>query len=227
MILRFLIRLCLFGFMMGGLYAQDNTLPQNDDSKSNLFLYDRSRQRFGAVSVSYQLPIPTGTNFIGQGFSGDQGYSANLRLFPYKQFFIAFSYGMSEFNVKDRSVVGNYNSANAEERYFALGYEFLPLKKFRFGVNASVGGRITLTNRVTNSSGNKDTGRLIVYGLNLDYELSQVISVFCQFAFKRMKTDIIVPGALSNVFEEGTYNTINIGLRFSFGRDDIFSRYFK
>jgi hypothetical protein len=206
--------------------AQKDAMQVDNQSSKFKFLYDDSRQRLGSVSLSYQMPITTGSNFIGSGFKGRNGYNFKIKVFPYKHFFIGFAEGTSQFDVVQLSILGNYTSSRIAESFFYVGYEFLPLKNVRLGVHTSIGGRIVFSNAVPNSNGNRDTGNLSSFGFNIDYEFIKNLAFFAEYAFRQMKSNILVPEALQSTFEKGTYNTINVGLRFSFGNKDLFGQFF-
>lgn len=197
-------------------------IDKNADSLKTSIFYNHSRQKLIDVSLSYQKPIATGNNFVGQGLEGENGYNFNIRLFVYKQAFIGFTYGRSQFDVIEPSILGNYTSTTIEERFLFAGYEFLPFDKIRLGLYSSFTGRLTFSNNVVNNSGNKDTGNLWSFGINLSYDFTKTISAFGDFAFRSSRTDIDAPEAFQSTFESGTYNAINFGLRFSFGKDYIF-----
>lgn len=201
---------------------------QNDnakvDAKTNKlrFLFDENRQKLGAVSFSYQIPITTGNNFIGNGFEGDQGFAFRIKFYVYKQLFIGYNTGNSRFDVVDTSVLGNYTLSRVRENFLYIGYDFLPLPKVKLGINTSVSGTVRFINSVDNTPDNQDTGSLYSFGINLEYECINNINLFAEYAFRSTNTNIEVPDELRAVFETGTYNTINIGVRFTFGDSDIF-----
>lgn len=199
-------------------------VSQNDsisDQKKLKWLYDDSRQQMGSVALSLQLPTPTGNNFVGQAFEGDAGYNFRTRLFLYQQFYVGYAFGTSNFDVIDRSVVGNYGSSRVRERYFYLGYEFLPLKNLRLGIHSSISGKATFDNTIENTSDNKDTGNLWHFGAYVDYEVLRNLSLFVNYSFNRINTNIEAPVAIQSTFETATYNTLSFGIKFGFGDKDM------
>ena len=67
------------------------------------------------------------------------------------------------------------------------------------------------------SYGNRDFGKLRNFGVTLEYEFVRNLNILLEYNWRKIKTDIRVPNELKSFFEEGTYNTLNVGLKFNFG----------
>lgn len=204
----------VFGFQLN---AQNDSISQDEKTSKVPVLYDEDRQYFGAMSLTYQSPMPYGNNFIGKGFEGNGGYNFKFQVFIFKNFFVGFSYGFSDFNTTNTELIGNYTESTVEEISGILGYEFLPLPKVRLGVNTSVFGNATLTNSIQSGYGNRDFGKLRNFGVTLEYEFVRNLNVLLEYNWRKIKSEIEVPNELKSFFEEGIYNTLNIGLKFNFG----------
>jgi len=209
-----LLSCCNFAF------AQADSTDTKEDKL--IFLFDDNRQKLGDVWLSYQIPQSVGDNFVGQSLEGKSGYNVSLRCFLFKQFFVGYTFGSSKFDVLSPSSTGNINSVSARESFFNLGYEFLPLKRLRLATHVAVIGDVKFINDIDREEDIMDTGSLSNFGFSLTYELTNHLSLFADYSFRKTKTDIEVPNELQPFFNEGTYRTINFGLRFSFGRFDAF-----
>ena len=208
----------VFGFQLN---AQNDSISQNKKNSKIPFLFDDERQYFGAMSIAYQNPMSYGDNFIGEGFEGKGGYNLKFQIYVFKNFFVGFSYGFSNFNNINTELLGNYTESTVEEISGVIGYEFIPLPKVRLGVNTSVFGNATLTNSIQPGYGNRDFGKLRNFGVTLEYEFVRNLNVLLEYNWRKIKTDIRVPNELKPFFEEGTYNTLNIGLKFNFGNEAL------
>lgn len=192
-------------------------------SSSNAMEY---RQRFGFISVGYHSPITTGDNFMGQGLEGKSGLDFKFQIYVYKQFFLGLYSGVSYFDVKDTSVVGNYKKTTLAENYFYVGYEFLPADRIRLGVLASLFGDARFKNNFFNESANvyqKDRGKHSSFGVYFNYELSSHLMVYIDYAYRTSKTDIRVAPELNDLFERGNYHSIGVGINFALGTGDLIS----
>jgi hypothetical protein len=195
------------------LQSQNDSLSQTSDVSKIKFLFDESRQYLGSVSIAYQSSIPYGENFIGKGFERDGGFSFDFSFYVFKNFFIGFNYGINEFENINRELLGNYKETEVEERYFKIGYEFLPLKRVRLGINTSIGGEATLSNKSGLGFSNRDSGKLWSYGFRLEYEIIKNANLSVAYNWRRIKTNIQTPSALVPFFDKGTYNTLNFGFK--------------
>lgn len=204
----------VFGFQLN---AQNDSINQNKKNSKIPFLFDDERQYFGAMSIAYQNPMSYGDNFIGEGFEGKGGYNFKFQIYVFKNFFVGFSYGFSNFNNINTELLGNYTESTVEEISGVIGYEFIPLPKVRLGVNTSIFGNATLTNSIQSGYGNRDFGKLRNFGVTLEYEFVRNLNILLEYNWRKIKTDIRVPNELKSFFEEGTYNTLNVGLKFNFG----------
>ncbi len=183
------------------------------------------RQRFGFISVGYHSPITTGDNFMGQGLEGESGLDFKFQIYVYKQFFLGLYTGASYFDVKDNSIVGNYNKTSLSEGYGYVGYEFLPADRLRLGVLASFYGGARFKNHYSKSRNvfQVDRGNLSSFGVYFNYELSSHLMVYIDYAYRTSKTDIKVAPELNDLFERGNYHSIGIGINFALGTGDLIS----
>lgn len=200
--------------------AQQDSLSLGGDNRKIPLLYDQSRQFTGSITTVYQLPLGYGDNFIGESLDGQDGLAFSLNLFLFKNFYLGANYGISNFDVTDKASLGNYQETQIEERYLTLGYELLPLKNIRLGLFTSLFGEATLTNEGQGVS-NRDSGKLWIYGLKLEYEIVDNLSLLLVYDWRRIKTNINVPSEISDFFQIGTYNNLSFGLKFNFGKSDI------
>jgi len=203
------------------LNAQNDSISKNTKTLKVPFLFDEERQYFGAMSLTYQSPMPYGNNFIGEEYEGKGGYNFKFQVYVFKNFFVGFSYGFSYFDTKNTQLLGNYTESSVEEISGVLGYEFVPLPKVRLGINTSIFGNATLSNSIPLGYGNKDFGKLRNFGVNLEYEFIEKLNVFVEYNWRTIKSEINVPEELASFFDKGTYKTLNIGLKFNFGNGDF------
>lgn len=203
------------------MHTQNDSVNQDNSVSKIKILYDESRQYLGSVSFSYQLPMPNGNNFIGSGIDGKDGFGFNANLFVYNNLYVGINYGINNFDVTDPESVGNYKSTQIEERYFTIGYELLPISKFRLGIYTSFGGEATLSNSIGSGFSNRDSGKLWSYGLRLEYEFMKNLNLMVAYDWRQIKSNIRVPDELEAYFEKGTYNVVNFGLKFNFGSDSL------
>lgn len=183
------------------------------------FFYDVSSQKSMAFTFSHQILSTTGNNFLGQAYDGDGGYNFSLSLFLYKNLFLRYNGGRSSFDITNTELVGNYTRSRLGERFFSLGYEFVPFNKLKVGVSASVYGTFRLQNNIENAQ-QRDSGKLRSYGFSINYEVIRNLSIYSVLDFRQLNTDIEAPIPLASFFRRGNYNTINIGVRYAVGNQD-------
>lgn len=204
-------------------YAQSDATEDNTTTSKLGFLYDNERQKSVSWSLSYQLPMPTGDNYIGQGYDGDYGFKFNTKVFVFKQLYVGYTFGINRFTVRDTNILGNYRKSRVATNVFNVGYEFLPIKKLRLGTNFGF-GYIRFKNWVNNNSSSFiDNGNLFVFGLYTAYELSDTISFFIDYSINNVNSNIDSPSTFNDFFEKGKYNTLNFGITVALGKDDVVS----
>jgi hypothetical protein len=209
------------------LFAQSSSgiRKTNDSGKSGLSEY---RQRFGAFSMGYHKPFTNGDNFMGLGLEGRSGLDFKVQVYTYKQIIIGYYFGVSFFDVKNKTILGNYEKSRLSEQFFYIGYEFLPLDKVRLGVTASIVGDANFKNRYYPEAENvyqRDHGNLNSYGLYINYEIWRHIMVYFDYSYRTSKTDIAVPSELNALFNKGNYHAFGIGLTYTIGSRDLISRF--
>lgn len=221
--LNLLIRILVVLLVFTSAYSQEELKSSATDSISNFnFLYNKARQKSVSWSLSYQLPMTTGNNYIGQGYDGEYGFVFKTKVFVYKQLYVGYAYNHSVFDVEDTSVIGNFNSSRATAHTFNFGYEFLPLNKVKLGINYGFGS-VRFRNKIGGDFEFSDTGDLQVLSFYLTYEVSKNISVFSEYGFNKVNSDISTPDSLNNFFEKGRFNTLNFGILIALGNDDVIS----
>ena len=70
-----------------------------------------------------------------------------------------------------------------------------------------------------------DSGNLSSYGLYVAYEIHSHVSLYIDYSYRSIKTNIKAPQGLESFFEKGTYNTIGFGVMFIMGKRDLVSRF--
>ncbi|WP_299108786.1 hypothetical protein [uncultured Winogradskyella sp.] len=221
------IGLCLcYSFVGVTQEDKQNDIIEDTEEKSSVFS-SKERQRYMAFSVGYQNPISSGDNFIGSALNGKSGYDLRFKLFVYKQFFLEYNNSLSYFKVGNKALVGNYRKSRFEGNFLYVGYEFLPLPDFRVGVNAALFGKTKITNSGFNLGEGiqQDSGNLSSYGLYVAYEIHSHVSLYIDYSYRSIKTNIKAPQGLESFFEKGTYNTIGFGVMFIMGKRDLVSRF--
>ena len=232
MSLHSIIRNIFFGFCLCcnavGFSQEEkqNDLDEDKTEQSSIFS-SKERQRYMAFSIGYQSPISSGDNFIGNALNGKSGYDLRFKLFVYKQFFLEYNNSLSYFKVSNKALVGNYRKSRFEGNFLYVGYEFLPLPDFRVGVNAALFGKTKITNSGFNLGEGiqQDSGNLSSYGLYVAYEIHSHVSLYIDYSYRSIKTNIKAPQGLESFFEKGTYNTVGFGVMFIMGKRDLVSRF--
>lgn len=220
------IGLCLLYSL--GSFAQEKTKDldiEQEETKSSIF-GSKERQNLFAFSVGYHQPITTGDNFIGSALKGKSGYDLRLKMFVYKQFFVEYNYTSSEFDVTNKGLIGDYSNSSIASDFLYIGYEFLPFLDFKLGVNASLFGESKISNDgFTHSNGENqhDTGKLSSYGFYVAYEFNAYASIYVDYNYRVINTNINTPRELENFFSKGTFNTVGIGLMLTVGKKDAVS----
>lgn len=219
-----IIKICFAIFFCFQLNAQNERLLEANTTSKFKFLFDENRQYFLSMTLDYQRPLPSGSNFIGDAFEGKSGFGFNAHIYVFKNLFIGYSNSKNKFNNTAIETLGNFKRTSIYERYMTIGYEFLPLSKVRLGVYVSALGKATLSNDIDSLSDQKDTGDLSAYGLRLEYELAKNLSFTTSYHWYTIKTNIRVPSELKSYFNKGTYNVLSFGLKFNFGEHDLLQR---
>ncbi len=212
-----------FLFTMTG-YAQSmdtSDVERSDTIAANMRNF---RPRLLSLSLNVYAPIPSGDQFIGQGFEGKIGGNFKAQLMIYKQFFLNVGLGQTYFSVKDMSVTGNYRSTRISNQYISVGYEFLPIDNIRLGISASVFGNAEYTNKFREGISviQSDTAKLNIYELYVDYEIFYFMAVTVNYGYRNDKTNIDVPQELESTFERGQFHMIGFGLKFYLGDANLF-----
>ncbi|NRD18787.1 hypothetical protein HNV08_01905 [Winogradskyella eckloniae] len=220
-----IVSFCLFISCIG--YTQVDTDEELGSRETSSVFGSIERQKFVSFSVGYHIPISSGNNFVGSAYSGKSGYDLRLKLYVYKQFFMEYNNSISYFSVDNNALVGNYNKSKFQSNFLYFGYEFLPAPHFRLGVNAALFGETKMTNTGFNLSEGfqNDSGQLSSYGLYLAYEIQSQISLYIDYAFRTVKTNIRAPQEIESFFSKGNYNTIGVGIMFLLGKRDFISRF--
>jgi hypothetical protein len=182
---------CILSFSVLAQNTEENTESKNNTTQENSTA--NSRQRFGAFSIGFHKPIPTGNNFVGKGMRGKSGFDFKLQLYVYKQFFIGGSAGASYLEVKDASVTGNYEKTTVAEQFLYLGYEFLPFENWRIGVQASIIGDAVYKNKFLPESKlglQTDSARYHGYGFYINYELGENAMFYIDYIYRTTQLEL-------------------------------------
>ena len=216
----------VFSFIGTSQEEQQIGKTENTEEKSSIF-NSTERQKYLVFSAGYQNPIATGDNFIGNALKGTSGFDVKFKLFVYKQFFLEYNISSSKFRVENKTLVGDYRRTSISSSFLYFGYELLPLPDVRLGINAALFGQTKMVNRGFNlpEAIQRDSGRLSSYGIYIAYEFHPNISVYVDYAYRSIKTNINVPQELEKQFRKGTYQTIGLGVMLTMGKKDLVSRF--
>src|SRR5690606_37967793 len=198
-----LMNLPIKGFALAALlccgplcFAQDVTQdivdPEDTLRISNM---KNHRPRLLALSLDLYQPIPSGNKYVGKAMKGKTSFNVNAQLYVYRNFFIKASIGETYFEVENRSVVGNYQKTSFSNQSLSVGYEFLPLDKFRLGLSLSVLGASDHLNKVASDTKGiqRDNAKLKAYEMYLDYELLHYLAVSAHYSYRNDRTNIVAP----------------------------------
>ena len=201
--------------------VEKETVLRSDTISANMRNF---RPRLLTLSVDGYVPISSGDKYIGKSMEGNFGFSLKAQMMIYKQFFIKLGFGASYFKVNDISSTGNYRSTSIANQYISVGYEFLPIKKVRLGLSLSVFGNADYSNKFSEGISviQKDTARLNIYELYIDYEVFYFMAVTVNYAYRNDKTDIDVPSELKSIFDRAQFHTVGLGVKFYFGDNNLF-----
>ncbi|MGJ8591643.1 MAG: hypothetical protein ACSHXF_03800 [Aquaticitalea sp.] len=182
------------------------------------------RPRLFALSLNGYAPIPSGDKFVGQAFDGKFGFNFKAQMMIYKQFFINLGLGQTYFDVNNINSIGNYRSTAITSQYVSIGYEFLPLDKVRLGLGVGILGRADYSNKFSEglSVVQRDTAKLNIYELYMDYEIFYFMAVTFNYAYRNDKTKIDVPQELQSNFERAQFHTVGLGVKFYLGDNNLF-----
>ncbi|WP_372752800.1 hypothetical protein [Mariniflexile sp.] len=214
----------LFCFLLFSIFSfgQDFSNSETQNNK----LESAKRQLLGSLAIDYYIPSTSGENFVGNGMKGEGGYSIKMQLFPYKQFFIGFNFGNTYLSVTDRAFTGNYNKTNIRNQCFFTGYEFLPFKLTRLGLNIGISGDAHYENiGFTNNEeyNQTDTGVIMYYEMYFDYEVGNKFSIYFAYSYRKDKMNIMAPEILQANFNEAIYHNFGVGIKFHIGNKDVIS----
>src|SRR5690606_8712710 len=182
------------------------------------------RPRLLTLSIDGYSPIPSGNKFVGQAMEGKFGISLKFQMMVYKQFFVSIGVGETYFNVNDISIVGNYRSTRVSNQYVTIGYEFLPVEKIRLGIGIGILGRADYTNKFREGISviQKDTAKLNIYELYIDYEVFYFMAVTFNYAYRNDRTKIDIPEELQSTFDRAQFHNVGIGIKFYLGDNNLF-----
>lgn len=182
------------------------------------------RPRLLSLSLEAYSPIPSGNKFVKQGFDGKIGFDFKAQMMIYKQFFIKIGFGQTYFDVNDISTTGNFRSTRISNQNLSVGYEFLPLEKVRLGISASVLGNADYSNKFSEGISviQRDTAKLNVYELYVDYEIFYFMAVTLNYGYRNDRTKIDVPEDLKSTFDRAQFHTVGLGVKFYLGDNNLF-----
>ena len=220
------IKVCtvfFFAFSTSLCVAQEekSTIERSDTIAANMRNF---RPRLFNLSIEGYSPIPSGSKFIGKSMDGKIGFNFRFQMMVYKQFFVNLGSGQTYFDVKDISSIGNYRSTTITSQYVSVGYEFLPVDKVRLGIGVGILGGADYSNKFTDgiSSVQKDTAKVNIYELYVDYEIFYFMAVTFNYSYRNDKTSINVPQELQSTFERAQFHNIGLGIKFYLGDNNLF-----
>lgn len=183
------------------------------------------RPRLFALSLEVYSPIPSGNKFIGEAMEGKFGFSFKTQMMIYKQFFVQLGVGETYLNLNDISVTGNYRNTRISNQYVSIGYELLPLKNVRLGASIGVLGRADYYNKFSEGISviQRDTAKLNIYELYIDYEIFYFMAVTVNYAYRNDKTKIDVPQELESTFNRAQFHNVALGIKFYLGDNNLFN----
>ncbi|NMH88863.1 outer membrane beta-barrel protein [Flavivirga algicola] len=202
-------------------------VTETSESKNNSKQdFKETKQKLGFGSINFNVPIPSGDNFIGLGTKSKIGFDIKALFFIHKQFFVSGSVGTNYFKVIDQSIIGNYNKTEAQHQYLSIGYEVLALPKMRLGLSVSVYGESFYRNtHFTNNrkAYQRDSGRVRNYNIYFDYMLSDEFAVCLNYNYRNDKMNIRTSPDIQNIFDNARFHSIGLGVKLYFGNADVIS----
>ncbi len=210
-------------------FSQDESKEVFQDSavKDNAATISKNRKhKLLSLSAEVYLPVPTGSNFAGDALKGKTSHNVKAQLFVYKGFFAAATGGQSFFDNDNPAVTGNYSKTQVESEYYSLGYEFYLSSKMRLGLAIGVYGESRYRNTgftEGHRSVQTDHGKIRVYELYFDYQLSNTFAVYANYSYRSDRMDIKAPSEIQSFFDKANYHNFGIGIKINIGSKDLFS----
>ena len=179
----------------------------------------------GSFGFAYNIINPSGDKYVGLAYKGKGGYNLKFKLFVYKGFFVGGSVGSSYFENTNINITGNYDKTRVASHYLFLGYEYRPIEKLAFGINASVLGEARYKNeyRGGNEAYQVDRAKLRAFEASVDYFIAKNFSINISYTYRNDKTKIRTSSNLQSRFDRAQFSIIGLGFNFQFGKDAIIS----
>ena len=207
-------------------FAQNDSIKSQTKQPFILKLLDnKENQKVGHWSIGAYRPFFNGNDFLSKTFEPDLGFYFNFSFFIYKQFQIGYKYNYNHLSVNNNTVSGNLRSSRLIENIFYFGYEFVPSKNLRFGIEYSPFAAFRLNNKAGGSINFKDTGSGHYLNITANYRIAEPLYVFMSYGFNSITTDIRLPAELEDTFRNLDYNHFSFGFKIYFGKQDLINSF--
>ena len=214
----------MFSMFTLSLWCQE-VESKDDDEPVNSSMLDYGVK--GSFGVAYNVINPSGDKYFGLAYKGKGGYALKFKLFVYDGFFLGGASGFSYFENTNIEITGNYDKTRVGSHYFFLGYEYRPIEKLAFNVNASLFGEARHKNEY--NAGNEayqiDKAKIRAFEASLDYFVAPNFSINLYYTYRNDKTKIKTSPNLQSRFDRAQFAIIGLGVNFQFGKEAIISNF--
>lgn len=211
------------------LFLTISVQSQNVDSLgseiNNDSIVDYNKQRSMTYSFNLLNPGITNSSAVGAATKDKLGFNIGTQIFLYKHFYLGAYTGTFYLDVKDKSLVGNYERSTVTHSYWQIGYEFPIGKKIRLDLNYVPVGSSRYKNILELSDNAKqiDKASITMFGIGISYSLSKSFDVFVSYSYRNDKSKIQTASQIQSDFDTINYHTVGIGIRFFGGNKDLFT----
>ena len=222
-VIRF-VSVLLFSMFTLSIWCQELD-SKGDEEHVNSSMLDYGVKGF--FGVAYNVVNPSGDKYFGLAYKGQGGYAINFKLFVYDGFFLGGSSGFSYFENTNIEITGNYDKTRVGSHYLFLGYEYRPIEKLAFNVNASLFGEARHKNEYNtgNEAYQVDKSKIRAFEVSLDYFVVPNFSINVYYTYRNDKNKIKTSPDLQSRFDRAQFSIIGLGLNFQFGKEAIISSF--
>lgn len=177
---------------------------QNKVKKETIF--SDSYLRLGTIK-----PNQIGNHSMSKDFESKFGFAASLYLIKYKKFRLGGGAEFSQYNVTDKSKIGEVSYLNSSTFYFTICYDFALSNKII--IQPSVGyGNENLNLSSINKKFTTQNGNEIRIGSYLDYRLNRSFAIFVSVNYISSSLEVDTSEEYKDYF--GKAQQVQIGLGF-------------
>lgn len=178
---------------------------QNKVKKETIF--SDSYLRLGTIK-----PNQIGNHSMSKDFESKFGFAASLYLIKYKKFRLGGGAEFSQYDVTDKSKIGEISYLNSSKYYFTICYDYVLSNKFILQPNIGYGSE-NLNLSAVNKRFTTQYGKEFRIGSYLDYRLNRSFAVFVSVNYISSSIEVNTNAEYKDYFGKAQQIQIGLGLK--------------